>query len=166
MSSLEHEPLEFYLGNPPFPQAEDFKARSQFLFLVLYWSPWSTWTCTCTRWQIWVYFHSSTYSQPVRTAPFVAYASFFHFWILCQGSRAYSSVVLFLGFQFYSLDQCVCLCTNTMELLHYYFVVELEVRDALLLLRIVFTILFCFVLFFAFPNEFENCSFHVFEELC
>jgi hypothetical protein len=34
----------------------------------------------------------------------------------------------------------------------------------LLLLRIGFAILFFF--FFAFPDEFENCSFHVFEELC
>jgi hypothetical protein len=32
----------------------------------------------------------------------------------------------------------------------------------LLLLRIVFTLLS----FFAFPDEFENCSFYVFEELC
>lgn len=33
---------------------------------------------------------------------------------------------------------------------------------ALLLLRIVFTILG----FFSFPEELENCSFYVFEELC
>jgi hypothetical protein len=32
----------------------------------------------------------------------------------------------------------------------------------LLLLKIVFTILG----FFAFPGEFKNCSFHLFEELC
>jgi hypothetical protein len=34
--------------------------------------------------------------------------------------------------------------------------------DVLLLLRIVF----CYFGSFAFPDEFENCSFHVFEELC
>jgi hypothetical protein len=50
---------------------------------------------------------------------------------------------------------------------HYCSVVKLEVRDGdyppalLLLLRIVFATLG----FFAFPDEFENCSFHVFKEL-
>jgi hypothetical protein len=50
---------------------------------------------------------------------------------------------------------------------HYCSVVKLEVRNGdspscSLLLRTVFTILG----FFAFPDEFENCSFNVFEELC
>ena len=34
--------------------------------------------------------------------------------------------------------------------------------EIILLLRIVFAI----IRFFAFPDEFEDCSFHVFEELC
>jgi hypothetical protein len=75
--------------------------------------------------------------------------SFFHWmvWLLCQRSSDHRCLGLFLSLQFYSIDQPVCLCTNTMLIiitiaLHYSLrsgmVISLEV---LLLLRIVFTIL-------------------------
>ena len=40
--------------------------------------------------------------------------SIVYFWLLCQKSSVSKYVVLFLYLQFYSIDQQVCLCTNTM----------------------------------------------------
>ncbi len=64
--------------------------------------------------------------------------SFFHcnFWHLCQRSSIHKCVVLFLGLQFYSIDQHACLCNNTMQFFfvfvfcfHYCTVVKRDVRD-------------------------------------
>ena len=38
-------------------------------------------------------------------------------WHLCQRSSDCKFVILFLGLQFYSINQHVCLCTNTMQFL-------------------------------------------------
>ena len=127
---------------------------------------------------IWVYFHSFTYRQPVRPAPFIEDASFFsivYFWRLCQRSSDGNCVVLFLGLQFYFIDQHVCLCMNTMQFLSLLLCSKLEVRDgdstscSFIVKNCFHYSGFCFLFFvfcFAFPDEFENCSFHVFEELC
>ena len=66
-------------------------------------------------------FHSSTYRQPVRPAPFIEDTFFFPLYIFglfVKDQRSVSvCVVLFLGLQFYSIDQHGCLCTNTMQFL-------------------------------------------------
>ena len=51
------------------------------------------------------------------TITFVEDACFFplHIWLLCQRSSVPRCGVLLLGLQFYSIDQHVCLCTNTMQ---------------------------------------------------
>ena len=73
----------------------------------------------CARWQIWVYFHFSTHRLPVRPAPFIGDAFFFHciFLLRCQRSSVSKYVGLFLCLHFNSIDQPVCLCTNTMKFL-------------------------------------------------
>ena len=93
--------------------------------------------------------------------------SFVYFWCLCQRSNEGQCVDSFLGLQFYSTDQHVCLCTKTTQFLSYCSVVKLEVRDddspsSSFIVKICFH----YSGFFAFPDVFENCSFHVFEELC
>ena len=63
--------------------------------------------------------------------------------------------------------KCLSLYQNHAVFNHYCSVVKLEVRDhdspscSLIVKNC-----FCYSGFFAFPDEFENCSFHVFEELC
>jgi hypothetical protein len=110
---LEPEPLEFCLGLfSPMPislrlfstfssirfSVSDFMLRSLVHFgLELY-----------TRWQIRVYFLFSTYSQPVRWATFIEDAFIFSIVCLAFLSKI-KCVVLFLGLQFYSIDQHVCL---------------------------------------------------------
>ena len=62
----------------------------------------------------------STYQQPVRPSSFVEDAFFFPLYVfhfLCQRSSDGKCVVLFLGLQFYSIDQPVCLSTNTIQFL-------------------------------------------------
>jgi hypothetical protein len=105
---------------------------------------------------IWVFFHFSTHRQPFIPASFIEDSFFFsitYFLHLCQISSVGKCVVLFLSFQFYSIYQHVCLCTNTIKFFflsfffnHYCSVVKLEVGMVippaiLLLLRIIFTIL-------------------------
>ena len=64
---------------------------------------------------------------------------FFHYIVLVSLSKSSvrECVGLFLGFLFDSLDQSVCFCTNTMQLVyffynHYCYVVLLEVRHGVL----------------------------------
>jgi hypothetical protein len=78
-------------------------------------------------------------------------------------------VILFFSLQFYSIDQHVFLCTNTMQL---------KKKSLLLCSKaggqdgdslsdsFIVKNCFCYSGFFAFADEFESCSFHVFEELC
>jgi hypothetical protein len=87
----------------------------------------------CARLQIWVYFHFSTYRQPVSPAQFVEDALFFPLYIVgffVKDQVCVKCVVLFLGLQFYSTEQHVCLCTNTMQFLnHNCSGVKLEIRN-------------------------------------
>ena len=43
--------------------------------------------------------------------------SILYFLFLCQRPSVYKCIVLFLSLQFYSIDQLVCLCTFTIQLL-------------------------------------------------
>ena len=78
-------------------------------------------------------------------------------------------MVFLLGFQFYSIDQYLCLYTSTMQFLSLLFCSKAWGPPAILLLScIVLAILVLYLvlfLFFDFPGEFENCSFYVFEKL-
>jgi hypothetical protein len=47
------------------------------VYQVLCWSSWCTWTWALCKWQIWNYFHFSTYKKPLRWAPFAEDAFFF-----------------------------------------------------------------------------------------
>jgi hypothetical protein len=92
-----------------------------------------------------------------------------YFWDLCQRSNDCKCVVLFLGFQFYSIVQHFCLCTNTMQFFffnYYCSIVKLGVKDGgSSSSSFIVKNHFRYSGFSAFPDEFENCSFHVFEEL-
>ena len=68
--------------------------------------------------------------------------SIVYFWCFCQRPNDHKCELLFLGLQFYSIVQHVCLSTNTVQNCFHYSGI------------------------FSFPDEFENCSFYVFEELC
>jgi hypothetical protein len=62
---------------------------------------------------------------------FLKICSLFHciFLHLCQRSSVCKCVVLFLGLQFYTNDQCVCLYINTMQFLSLMLCSKLEIRD-------------------------------------
>ena len=77
----------------------------------------------CARWQIWIYFHFSTYRLQLNHYHLLKLLSFFNciFFFLASLSKinVHKCVVLFLGLQFYSIDLPVFLCTNTMQVYHY-----------------------------------------------
>ena len=75
----------------------------------------------------------------------------FYFWVFNPIPLINASVCLPIPCSFY----------------HYFSVVKLEVRDGdSPSCSLIVKNCFCYSGFFAFPDEFENCSFHVFEELC
>jgi hypothetical protein len=78
-------------------------------------------------------FHSSTYRQPVRPAPCiedVLFVPLYIFGVFVKGQVTGKCEVSFLGLQFYSIDQHVCICIKTMKFLnHHCSVVNLEVKD-------------------------------------
>jgi hypothetical protein len=50
-------------------------------------------------------------------------------WLLCQRSRVHSSVSLFPGLQIYSINHLSAFVPIPCSFYHYYFVVQLELRD-------------------------------------
>jgi hypothetical protein len=116
-------------------------------------------------------FHSSTYRQPVRPALFiedvflfplnifdvfakdqVTKSVWFYFWVFNSIPLINESVSILIPCSFY----------------HYCSVVKLEVRDVSDSPSCSFIVknCFCYSWIFAFPDEFENCSFYRFVELC
>jgi hypothetical protein len=86
-----------------------------------------------------------------------------HFWLLCQRASEHRCVGSFLGFQFYSIDLPVCLCTNTMLCStawgqEWWFPQNFFYCWELFLLS-------CFLFIIIIPDEVENCSFYLCEEL-
>jgi hypothetical protein len=85
---------------------------------------------------------------------------------LLQRPSDHRCVGSFLGLQFYSIDLSACHCTTTMQFLSGLLCVELEVTDGDSTRR-------SFIVensirypgFFVIPDEFENCSFYLYEEL-
>ena len=57
--------------------------------------------------------------------------SYFHYmiWASLSNSSVYGCVGLFQHLHFYSIDQPVCCCTNTMKFYYNCSIVQLEVRD-------------------------------------
>jgi hypothetical protein len=93
-------------------------------------------------------------------------------WHLNKDQVTVKIVVLFLGLQFYSIEQHVsCLSLYQYQAVFflnlYCFAVKLEVRDSdFPSCSFIVKNSFCYSGFVAFPDEFENFSFCVFEKLC
>ena len=87
------------------------------------------------------------------------------FWLLIQRSGDHSCVGLILGL-LYSIDLPVCRYTNTMRVFSLFSVVGLEVRDSHSpRSSLIAENSSHYSFFFLVPNEFENCSFYLCEEL-
>jgi hypothetical protein len=73
---------------------------------------------------------------------------------------------LVLGIQFFFINLTPFLCTNTMQIYHYHSVHQNEVRkgDSSRSSFIVENS-FCYPGLFGIPDEVENCSFYLFEEM-
>jgi len=115
----------------------------------------------CTRREEWFNLHASTCWPPVEIAPFVENAVFlpldgFSSFVEDQVTIHMGS---FLGLQFYSIDLPAYICTLQF-LSRLLCNIQLEVRDEDFP-RSPFTVdnSFSYSRFFAFPNEFANCSF-------
>jgi hypothetical protein len=100
----------------------------------------------------WIYFHCSTYRQPVITAPFIEDAFFFPAYIFGFFDRDQVSISMWFYFWFFRSIPLIELPVSApipCSFSHCCFVVQFEVRNVipledLLLSRIVFTILFYF----------------------
>jgi hypothetical protein len=90
------------------------------VYLVLCWGPWSTWTWALykvTNMGLFSFFYIQIASLTSTTYWRCFFCSIVYFWYLGQRSSDHKCVVLILDLQFYSIDQHVCLCTNTMQFL-------------------------------------------------
>jgi hypothetical protein len=129
---LEHEPLEFCLGNfPTVPMSSRlFPTFSSVRFSVSGFMLRSLIHLDLSFVQGDKYFHFSTYRQPVRPAPFIEDVFFFslvYFW--CQRSSNCKYVVLLWVFNSISLINMSVSVPILCNFYHYCSVVNLEVRD-------------------------------------
>jgi hypothetical protein len=118
----------------------------------------------CARWQIWVYFNFSTYQHRLLKV-----LSFFHYIFLASLSN--DQVCISVLFYFWVFNSILLIKVSASipipcSYYHYCCVVKLEFKDGDSLRIPFIKKCFHYSRFFCFPDEFENCSFHVFEELC
>ena len=108
--SRKFPPCQWVWGSFPL----SFLLRS--VYLVLCWGPWSTWTwalCKMINLDVFSFFYIQTASWTSTIYWRWCLCPIVWFLLVCWRSSVHKGVGLFLGLQFYSIDQPVCLCTNT-----------------------------------------------------
>lgn len=110
--------------------------------------------------------HSSACRLPVRLAPFVENAFFFHYIYLASLLKlsVHRCVSLLLGLWFYSIDKSVCFYANSMWFLLLLLCSTVEIRHSDIPLE-VFIVQDCFSysVFFFNLYEVKYCSFNVYK---
>ena len=146
------------------------------VYLILCGGPWSTWTWALKkeiRMDRFAFVNMLTATWASTICWKCCLFSTGWFWLLCQRSSDHTCGGLILGLQFYPIDLPACLYSSTIQFFFICFVlfcfnhncsvVELEVNSP----RSSFIAenSFCYPGFFVIPDEFENCSFYLCEEL-
>ena len=111
----------------------------------------------------------STYRHPVRPAPFLKDVFFYQLYMFGTFVKDHMSISVGFYFWVFNYIQLINVSVSfpiPCSFYCYSSVVKLEVRDDDSPSSSFIKKCFCYSVFFTFPDEFVNSSFHVFEELC